>query len=259
MPASEVRLSWNGAVTPSGRITSLSVVLVGTTVGVTWAFASALNLDAGATACLLSGGASSSTALGTATSTATEGLSDVTEARADELAEHAKTAYALTYLLGTVLVIWFLPAFGPRLLRVNLRDECRKLEESMGLKRAQKGPGVSAYHDVVTRAYEVPPDLVHKRVAAFEALWPPPERATGAVIALVPYVATILVGNFVTRTHPGVLLGICAGAGTSAAALAELEKRAQSKIPTLGYGLSCAVGNVLFALSGTLLMLFGSH
>jgi putative transport protein len=63
----------------------------------------------------------------------------------------------------------------------------------------------------------------------------------------------------VTRTHPGILLGVCAGASTSAPALAELEKVAESKIPTLGYGLACAIGNVLFAVCGTLLVLFGRH
>lgn len=54
--------------------------------------------------------------------------------------------------------------------------------------------------------------------------------------------------------HPGILLGVCSGAGTSAPALAEIEKAAHSKIPTLGYGMACAVGNVLLALSGTILV-----
>jgi putative transport protein len=81
----------------------------------------------------------------------------------------------------------------------------------------------------------------------------------GVIVALVPPFVTILVGRYVTRTNAGVLLGICAGASTSAPALAELEKVAQSKIPTLGYGLACAIGNVFFAVCGTLLVLFGRH
>jgi putative transport protein len=48
---------------------------------------------------------------------------------------------------------------------------------------------------------------------------------------------------------------VCAGAGTSGPALAELEKTARSKIPTLGYGMACAIGNVLLAISGTMLVL----
>lgn len=468
----------------------LSAVLVLSTLGLAWGFAHLLGLDGGAAAGLLAGGSSSSTALGTAT-TATSALG-IDPARASQLAQHAATAYALTYLLGTVLVIWFLPVVGPRLMRVNLREECRKMEQAMGLKSPQSGLGTSAYQDIATRAYRLPPELAGKRVIDLEALWPAGERAiverlrrgdevvdcspdtvleagdtiaiaghahtllhesrpflqevddeallnvpivsadvvltnrklaeqplrdlaervaardifvlrlrragrelpfapetrmergdiltvtgrenevarianrigyaeystsatdlllvgaaiaiggligipalkvghvaiglsipvgvllaglvvghfrliyprfgrvpdasvwlfeslgltaflaavgigagpelaaafkvfgwpllgAGVVVALVPPFVTILVGRYVTRTHPGVLLGVCAGASTSAPALAELEKVAQSKVPTLGYGLACAIGNVLYAVCGTLLVLFGSH
>jgi putative transport protein len=81
----------------------------------------------------------------------------------------------------------------------------------------------------------------------------------GALLSVGPHLVTILVGRYIVGMHPGILLGICAGAGTSAPALAELEKAAQSKIPTLGYGLACAVGNVLLALSGTVLVLAGQR
>ena len=42
---------------------------------------------------------------------------------------------------------------------------------------------------------------------------------------------------------------------TPAPSLAALEKAADSRVPTLGYGVSCALGNALMALSGTLLVL----
>jgi putative transport protein len=468
----------------------LSAVLVLTTLGLTWAFAHLLGLDGGAAAGLLAGASSSSTALGTAT-TATAALG-IDPARASELALHAATAYALTYLIGTVLVIWFLPVVGPRLMRVDLREECRQMERAMGLGTEKSALGTSAYQDVVTRAYKLSPDFVGKRVVDLEALWPAGERAiverlrrgdhvmdctadtvleagdtlaiaghthallhesrpflqevddeallnvpivsadvvltnrkvaghplkalaervaardifllkvrragrelpfapetqiergdiltvtgreneiarvakrigyaeystsatdlllvgaaiaiggligipalkvghieiglsipvgvllaglivghfrliyprfgrvpdasvwlfeslgltaflaavgidagpalagafkvfgwpllaAGVIVALAPPFVTILVGRYVTRTHPGILLGVCAGASTSAPALAELEKLAESKIPTLGYGLACAIGNVLFAVCGTLLVLFGRH
>jgi putative transport protein len=57
--------------------------------------------------------------------------------------------------------------------------------------------------------------------------------------------------------HPGVLLGVCAGAGTSGPALAAIEREADSQVPTIGYGMGYAVGNVLTALGGTLLVLGG--
>jgi putative transport protein len=48
---------------------------------------------------------------------------------------------------------------------------------------------------------------------------------------------------------------LCSGAGTSAPALAALQEKAQSKVPSLGYGMACAFGNVIFALWGTLVVM----
>ena len=77
----------------------------------------------------------------------------------------------------------------------------------------------------------------------------------GFLVCLIPNVVTILTGRYVLRLHPGILLGICAGAGTSPAGLAAVQDKAGSKIPTLGYGVSYAVGNLLLALWGSLLVI----
>jgi putative transport protein len=74
------------------------------------------------------------------------------------------------------------------------------------------------------------------------------------LVASIPLVSSILVGRHVFRLHPGVLLGVCAGAATSAPGLAALQDVARSKIPTLGYGVSYAVGNVLIALWGSVIV-----
>jgi putative transport protein len=76
----------------------------------------------------------------------------------------------------------------------------------------------------------------------------------GVLLCLIPNVVTILVGRYLFRVHPGILLGICAGAGTSPAGLAAVQDKAGSKVPTLGYGVSYAVGNLLLALWGSLLV-----
>jgi len=60
----------------------------------------------------------------------------------------------------------------------------------------------------------------------------------------------MLVGRYLIKMHPGVLLGVWAGAGTSAPGLAAVREVAKSKIPTLGYGVTYAVGNVMLALLG---------
>jgi putative transport protein len=76
----------------------------------------------------------------------------------------------------------------------------------------------------------------------------------GVVCAATPHTVALLFGRYVLRMHPGVLLGVCAGGGTAAPALAAVQEVAQSKIPTLGYGVSYAVGNVLLALWGSVMV-----
>jgi putative transport protein len=66
---------------------------------------------------------------------------------------------------------------------------------------------------------------------------------------------TLMVGRYVFHMHPGILLGACAGAGTATPALAAVQEVAKSAVPTLGYGVSYAVGNVLLALWGTVIVL----
>lgn len=76
----------------------------------------------------------------------------------------------------------------------------------------------------------------------------------GIVIVVIPQLATLLVGKYVFRMHPGILLGVCCGAGTSAPSLAAVQEVARSKVPTLGYGVTYAVGNVLLALWGSVIV-----
>jgi putative transport protein len=71
----------------------------------------------------------------------------------------------------------------------------------------------------------------------------------GVLVCLLPNVVTILVGRYLLR------LGICAGAGTSPAGLAAVQDKARSKVPTLGYGVSYAVGNLLLALWGSVVVM----
>jgi len=52
----------------------------------------------------------------------------------------------------------------------------------------------------------------------------------------------LLVGRYLLKVHPGILLGISAGAGSSAPGLAAVQEAAQSKVPTLGYGVTYALG-----------------
>jgi putative transport protein len=76
----------------------------------------------------------------------------------------------------------------------------------------------------------------------------------GLLTVLLPHLVGVLVGWWGFRMHPGVLLGVCAGAGTATPALAAIQEAAKSPVPTLGYGVAYAVGNVLLALWGTVIV-----
>jgi len=74
------------------------------------------------------------------------------------------------------------------------------------------------------------------------------------VLVITAQFATLMVGRYLFHMHPGILLGACAGAGTATPALAAVQEVAKSPVPTLGYGVSYAVGNVLLALWGTVIV-----
>jgi putative transport protein len=98
------------------------------------------------------------------------------------------------------------------------------------------------------------PDFVHGLAESGVKL-----VVAGVIGCAVPHIVTVLVGYYVFHMHPGILLGVCAGAGTSAPGLAAVQEVAGSRIPTLGYGVSYAVGNVLLALWGTVIVLLTSR
>jgi putative transport protein len=79
--------------------------------------------------------------------------------------------------------------------------------------------------------------------------------AISIVVVALSHGTALFVGRRVFNMNEGVLFGTCCGAGTSAPALAAVQEVAQSRIPTLGYGLGYAIGNVLLALWGAVLVM----
>ena len=80
-------------------------------------------------------------------------------------------AYAVTYLIGTAFIVWFLPNVGPRLMGINLKEESRKLQAQVaGGGEAEPGM-LSALQKFAVRAYRVTNDrLLNRTVASIEAL-----------------------------------------------------------------------------------------
>ena len=77
----------------------------------------------------------------------------------------------------------------------------------------------------------------------------------GIIVSLVPAVIALLLGKYVFRFHPALLLGACVGAHTSTAALGSVQEAAQSPVPAIGYTVPYAVGRILLAVGGVIILL----
>ncbi|PYM27208.1 MAG: aspartate-alanine antiporter [Candidatus Rokuibacteriota bacterium] len=135
------------------------------------AFAAArlLVYDMGTAAGLLAGAFTESTVIGTAADAINR--LDLPAAEKAALVNNIPVAYAVTYLIGTAFIVWFLPNVGPRLMRVNLKEEARKLQAQIAGGEEHE-PGVqSAFQHFAVRAYRVTNErLVNRTVAEIEAL-----------------------------------------------------------------------------------------
>lgn len=77
----------------------------------------------------------------------------------------------------------------------------------------------------------------------------------GVVSTSVPLILAMYVGKLVFRFDPAILLGCCAGARTTTAALGMICETAKSQVPALGYTVTYAVGNTLLTIWGMLVVM----
>ncbi len=78
--------------------------------------------------------------------------------------------------------------------------------------------------------------------------------AAGVIVTIVPMLFALLIGKYLFRMHPGVLLGACAGARASTVALSVLQDAAQSRVPVLGFTVCFAVANTLLTIGGAVIV-----
>ena len=78
---------------------------------------------------------------------------------------------------------------------------------------------------------------------------------SGFVVAFVPMIVGLLVGKYVFKFHPTLMLGAVAGARTFTPALGALQQAAQSTLPAVGYTLPFALGRIICAINGILILL----
>lgn len=154
----------------------LKPILLAIIVGITGLVAAivvarVLQLDAGFAAGLMSGALTQSAAMGTATD-AVNGL-PLPESDRLLLVAHIAVADAVCYIFGYAGVILFCTVVAPALLKIDLKAEALKLENSLGMTRTK--PGVaSAWRKFELRAYRLGEGapLVGLTVASAEARVP---------------------------------------------------------------------------------------
>src|SRR5687767_10328776 len=103
----------------------LTVVFCVTSLVTTVAAARLLGYDSGTAAGLMAGAFTESTVIGTASDTIDR--LDLPEVEKTRLKNNIPVAYAVSYLVGTGFIVWFLSVAAPRLLGINLKEESRKL------------------------------------------------------------------------------------------------------------------------------------
>lgn len=77
----------------------------------------------------------------------------------------------------------------------------------------------------------------------------------GAVATVVPLIVGFLVGHYVQKIRFPILMGVLAGGQTTTAAIGAVNETSKSQIPTLGYTIPYAVGNVLLTVWGAVIVI----
>jgi len=131
----------------------LTVVLCLTSLAVTVGAAMLMGYDCGTAAGLMAGAFTESTVIGTAGDTI--GRLAIADAEKTRLLNNIPVAYAVSYLVGTGFVVWFLSNLAPRLLKIDLKAESRKLEQEMARGEESEPATRSAYREWDLRAYRI--------------------------------------------------------------------------------------------------------
>src|SRR5947199_7356153 len=105
---------------------ALTVVLCITCLFAAFTAAKLLDYDMGTAAGLLAGAFTESTVIGTPSDAI--GRLGISTTDKTTLTNNIPVAYAVTYLVGTGFIVWFLPNVGPKLMRINMKEEARKLQ-----------------------------------------------------------------------------------------------------------------------------------
>ncbi|WP_233806821.1 aspartate-alanine antiporter [Paraburkholderia sp. HP33-1] len=153
---------------PQALFAAVQAVL---SLGATIVAAKIAGYDLGSAAGLFAGSQTISASMGLATDAINRLSLPADETKA--LLNAMPTAYAVTYIFGTVGSAVILATLGPRLLRIDLVAACKEYEATMGGTKEMGGEG-QAWHRYELRAYRVLADspACGQMVSQVEALQP---------------------------------------------------------------------------------------
>lgn len=129
---------------------AIPVVLCVTCLLAAFFAAKILGYDMGTAAGLLAGAFTESTVIGTASDAI--GRLGISAADKTSLINNIPVAYAVTYLIGTGFVVWFLPNIGPKLMGINLKEEARKLQTQISGSEKNGAGRLSAFQSLAVLA-----------------------------------------------------------------------------------------------------------
>ena len=182
---------------------AVTVVLCVTCLLTAFTAARLLGYDMGTAAGLLAGAFTESTVIGTA-SDAINRL-NLPGPEKTLLMNNIPVAYAVSYLVGTAFIVWFLPNLGPRLMGVNLKEEGRKLQAQISGGEKPDDGVQSAFQRFGVRAYRVTnPRLLNKTVAEIEAM----PKEMRVFISRIRHNGAILEPDPATVIQPGDVIAV---------------------------------------------------
>jgi putative transport protein len=204
---------------------AVTVVLCVTCLLSAFTVSKLLGYDIGTAAGMLAGAFTESTVIGTA-GDAINRL-NIPGPEKIRLINNIPVAYAVTYLIGTAFVVWFLPAIGPRLMRVNLREEGKKLQAEISAADEPE-PGVqSAFQTFGVRAYRVTNEkFANRTVAELEAL----PKDVRVFISRVRHEGLIVEVEPATVIHRGDVVAVMARTEIHAARGTEIGPEVDDKV-----------------------------
>ena len=131
---------------------ALALVLGGTGLIIVLSFAFIFSLDPGTASGLAAGALTQSSVIGTASGALAQlGLPKNV---LDQQEANIAAGYAVTYVLGYILTLLFVPFVAPKLMRMDLKKEAAKLEAELSGGTAPKTENL-AYRKFQSRAYRV--------------------------------------------------------------------------------------------------------